>query len=189
MCITQKKIRLVKKQERIQAAKEAEQSRLKAAWEVFPPPLVTPTPPSPLSPMEATLYYYGLPSHPVLVARTSTTVWEPPTGLDDYQRMKEIHGTCQYAFEPAWDNGLHEKLYEFLTSKGVNCSAINLVRIGYWEQDCYPAVYTPILWIGVMPGSLSGDDGLLVARECLKIVEEYGITGIEVEIREAIGIS
>ncbi|KAG8685631.1 hypothetical protein FRC11_010304, partial [Ceratobasidium sp. 423] len=43
-----------------------------------------------------------------------------------------------------------------------------------------------VLWIGVVPGSLSGDDGVVVAFQCWKLLEEDGITDVEVEIRESV---
>ena len=46
--------------------------------------------PSPLSEMEAKFYYAGLPSCPVLVARTSTTPWEAPTGPEESWNLKEL---------------------------------------------------------------------------------------------------
>ena len=43
------------------------------------------------SPLEAKLYYTGLsPDWPVLVARTGATRWEPPTGPEGDQKLKEL---------------------------------------------------------------------------------------------------
>lgn len=41
---------------------------------------------------EARLYYYGVPSKPVLVARTGSP-WEEPTGLDAYTRERKSSGS------------------------------------------------------------------------------------------------
>jgi hypothetical protein len=39
---------------------------------------------------EAQFYYAGLPSRPLLVARTGATPYETPTGLEAYPRQKEL---------------------------------------------------------------------------------------------------
>lgn len=44
----------------------------------------------PSSLMEANCYYYGLPSRPRLVARSSTNVWVQSTGFEAYLVPKEV---------------------------------------------------------------------------------------------------
>ena len=56
-----------------------------------PPQNPSRTFPSPPSKMEAKFYYAGLPSAPILVARTSTTPWEVPSGPQAYWKLKELH--------------------------------------------------------------------------------------------------
>jgi hypothetical protein len=45
---------------------------------------------------------------------------------------------------------------------------------------------TVVLWIGVLPASLSGDDGVVVASKCQDLLKENNITDVEVEIRESV---
>lgn len=45
-----------------------------------------------------------------------------------------------------------------------------------------------IVWIGVMPGSLSGADGVVVASKCREFLVENDITDVEVEIHESVVI-
>lgn len=59
-------------------------------------------------------------------------------------------------------------------------TSTNALRIGYAGR-----VQTPvILWIGLTPVSLSGDDGIVVARECREVLEKSNITNVE--IRESV---
>lgn len=61
-------------------------------------------------------------------------------------------------------------------------TSTDVVRIGNAGESSAPV----ILWIGVMPESLSGDDGIVVAHKCRELFEEHGITDVEVEIRESV---
>jgi hypothetical protein len=58
--------------------------------------------PPPPSEKEAALYYAGLPSKPVLVARTGAP-WKEPTGPEAYYQLKELRGTDgDHAIEQIW---------------------------------------------------------------------------------------
>ena len=59
--------------------------------------------------------------------------------------------------------------------------SIDVVRIGYVDGTFHPVV----VWIGVEPESLSANDGTLVAFRCFRILGEFGIEGVEVELRES----
>ncbi|KAG8685630.1 hypothetical protein FRC11_010303, partial [Ceratobasidium sp. 423] len=54
------------------------------------------TPLQPLSKMEANSYYAGLPSRPILVARTGAE-WKEPTGLEGYRVIKELRPVGNHA--------------------------------------------------------------------------------------------
>jgi hypothetical protein len=64
----------------------------------------------------------------------------------------------------------------------VKWTSIDIVRIGYDGEPSAPV----ILWIGVTPASLSSGDGIFAAHKCREILEEYGITDVDVEIRESV---
>jgi hypothetical protein len=148
-----------------------------------PPQSISPSSPlSPPSEMEAKYYYYGLPSAPTLVARTGTTPWKAPTGPEAYLTAKELRPVGNHEIVDVWDDGLAAKVLALLTSKKVKWTSVDIVRIGYPEKSRPPV----IVWIGVMPASLSGDDGVVVARECRELLEEHDITDVDVEIRESI---
>ena len=61
-------------------------------------------------------------------------------------------------------------------------TSIDIVRIGPAKEYYRPV----ILWVGVTPGSLSHDDGLVVASKCKALLEEHDITDVDVEIRESV---
>ncbi|KAG9079472.1 hypothetical protein FRC06_007706, partial [Ceratobasidium sp. 370] len=108
------------------------------------PPLEnsSPTLPSPPSQMEAMHYYAGLPSAPVLVARTSTTPWKVPTSPEAHQKLKELHPVGNHALREVWGNKLAPKIQDLLDSMKVKWTSLDILRIGYAGED-----FAPILWI------------------------------------------
>lgn len=144
--------------------------------------VVCPTPLSPPSEIEAKLYYAGLPSAPRLVARTGTTPWKEPTGPEADRKLKELHPAGNHPIGDLWEEGLSFEVCAVLESMKVRWASIDICRIGYSEDSFSPVV----LWIGVTPGSLSGNDGVAVVSECHKLLVEYDITDVEVEIRESV---
>ncbi|KAK0442869.1 hypothetical protein EV421DRAFT_551705 [Armillaria borealis] len=136
--------------------------------------------PSPLS--EAEFYYAGLPSAPVLVARTGTTPWKAPTGPEAYRQLKELRAVGNHALEEVWEGNLAPELHALLDSMEVKWTSTDVVRIGNAEESSAPV----ILWIGVMPTSLTGDDGVVVASKCRELLVQSNITDVDVEIRESV---
>jgi hypothetical protein len=51
--------------------------------------------------MEANFYYAGLPSAPLLVARTGTTSWKARTGPEAYREVKELRTVGNHALTRA----------------------------------------------------------------------------------------
>ncbi|PBK83108.1 hypothetical protein ARMGADRAFT_679182 [Armillaria gallica] len=138
--------------------------------------------PSPPSEMEAKSYYAGLPSFPVLVARTGTTPWKAPTGPEAYRELKELCAVGNHALKEAWEGNLALKLHALLDSMKVQWTSTDVVRIRNVGESSAPV----ILWIGVMPASLSCDDGVVVASKCRELLVEYNIADVDVEIRESV---
>lgn len=132
--------------------------------------------------MEAKFYYAGLPSAPILVARTSITPWEVPSGPQAYWKLKELHLANSHPIKEVWEGNLAPKILALLDSMEVKWTSIDIVRIGDSEEYYAPA----ILWIGVMPASLPPNDGVIVASRCKALLEEHGITDVDVEIRESV---
>ena len=124
--------------------------------------------PSPLSETEVMFYYAGLPSGPKLVARTGTTPWKAPDCPEAYRKIKELHPIGNHALKGVWEDNLAIKLHALLDSMKVKWTSTDVVRIRNTEESFAPV----ILWIGVMPRPLSGDDGAVVASKCREILGE-----------------
>ena len=144
---------------------------------------------SPPSEMEAKFYYARLPSvpGPVLVARTSTTPWEEPDGPENWT-PKELRPVGAHALMEVWEDNLDSRLHSLLGSMTVKWTTVDIVRIGNARE--HSAQTAPvILWIGVMPASLSGNDGISVASRCRELLVEYNITDVDVEVRESMVVN
>jgi hypothetical protein len=132
--------------------------------------------------MEKKFYYAGLSSSPILVARTSTTPWKAPTGPEAYHRLKEIRDVGKHELTKVWNDDLGPKVDGLLDEMKVKWTSLDIVRIGISGESFAPV----ILWIGVLPSSLSSEDGIVAARKCKELLEEYHITDVDVEIRESV---
>lgn len=170
------------KEEQLAKKQEMAQNR-----ETTPPPVSCLTLPSPLSEMEAKLYYADIDPEYVLVARTSNTPWEAPSGPEQDRKIKEFRpgvGNLNHPIREAWSN-LAPKIIAILNSMSVRWRLLQVVRIAYEEE--FTAQSAPvIIWITVTPKSLSGNDGLIAASRCQKLLEENDIEDFEVEICEKV---
>jgi hypothetical protein len=132
---------------------------------------------------EAVFYYAGLPSEPVLVARTGSTPYEAPSGLEANPKLKELRILSNHDIQDidVWEDDLASKVHAILGGKGVDWTSTDVVRIGYVEES----TSNVILWIGVKPGSLSYDDGIDVAPRCKGLLLDHGIDDVDVELPES----
>lgn len=113
---------------------------------------------SSLSDMEATYYYAGLPSSPRLVARTSTTMWAMPKGLEAYRKVKQLGIVVNHKLNAIWETDVAPKVLACLDKKGIAWTSTDIVRIGIVGESA-PVV----LWIGVEPKSLGSEDAKAAA--------------------------
>ena len=139
----------------------------------------TPSLPPPISDEEAKFYYSGLISLPLLVARTGSTPWEAPTWENRWR--KELRVVGEHEITEVWEDDLALKVHAILRAKHVVWSSTDVVRIAYVDNP-FGAV---ILWIGVRPESLSHEVGIDVALQCKRLLLDYGINDVDVEIRES----
>jgi len=126
-------------------------------------------------------YYAGLPSHPALVARTGAP-WNAPTGPWTCPAAKELRAVGNHALKNIWEDNLALKIHAVLDLMKVKWTSTDVVRIKPVKESFAPVV----LWIGVIPASLSEDDGVVVVFKCRETLRENGITDVEVEIRESV---
>jgi len=143
--------------------------------------LATPPPPC-LSPVEARHYYNGLPSKPLLIARTGAP-WYPPSGPEAYLRVKELRIPGQHELLDLWEDNIALRVHDILDRNKVNWSSTDIVRIAYVDDP----FGNLILWIGVRPRPipLSYDVGINVALQCKRLLLDHRITDVDVELRES----
>jgi hypothetical protein len=118
---------------------------------------------------------------PALVARTGTP-WKAPTGPKAYRRIREPRVVGNLALMEVWEGNLDLKVFALLDGMKVKWTSIDVVRIGNAGESSAPV----ILWIGAMPASLSGDDGVVMASSCRELLVEHDIADVDVEIRESV---
>ena len=145
-------------------------------------PAAVPTAPYPPSFVESRCYYYGLPSRPILVARSSPDVWLEPTGPEAYNLPKETHTIGLHPLREIWEATVGPAMVDYLDSMEIKWTSLDPVRMGY-ATDSSPPV---IVWMGVVPGSLSAEEGIKVATHCKSILSAHDIDDVHVEIRESV---
>ena len=134
------------------------------------------------SAVEKEHYYYGLPSMPPLIARSSSTVWMPPTGAEAYLEPKELAPLGQHRLEAVWDDVVGPAMVDYFKEKQVQWNSLHPLRIGIVGQAPPPAV----IFVGVNPNSLSHELGIELAVHCHSILLSNDIEDMHVEIRESI---
>ena len=83
-----------------------------------------------MSELEALTYYAGLPSRPVLVARSSKTLWEAPDGPEAYSVIRMLRPVGNHALKEVWEDNLALKIHALLDSMKVDWTSTDVVRIG-----------------------------------------------------------
>jgi len=142
----------------------------------------TPSSRSPISDVEAKHYYHGLHSEAVLIARTGMTEWKPQTSPEAYFVPKTIRTAGKHQLQGLWEKELGPQIHQVMEENGVRWTSTDVVRIGYATEEAAPMV----IWIGVMPNTLSREHGQTIAFECKKLLLKSKIDDVEVEIRESI---
>ena len=145
------------------------------------------------SDMESKYYYHGLPSRPRLVARSSTTPWEVVTGPWTFPVPKELRPIGNHrGLRRAWQSLLPTQLFQAFDELHVNWTSLDVLRMAS-VRDGYTAGADAttgddeahaILWVGVMPVSLTPEDGYMAAMRVQHLLRDFGIFDVECEIRE-----
>ena len=95
---------------------------------------------------------------------------------------KELKAVGNHALNDIWEDTLAPLVLDILESEKVKFTSVDVVRIGEVGEPSPPV----ILWIGVLPESLTPVDGLDVALQCKELLEKNSIVDVDVEIRESI---
>lgn len=156
-------------------------SDLPSATDLLTAPGPTPTSPFVVPEELSLIYYMSLPSKPRLIATTKPNPSKEPTGPEDYPVPKELKELGDHPLANVWDHGLADRLRSGLNTMGVNWTSIDALRIVEVGESPAPA----IIWIGIEFGALSRREGSVVAFNCQKFIDNYGIRDCYVEIRES----
>ncbi|KAF9000052.1 hypothetical protein BDZ89DRAFT_1027699 [Hymenopellis radicata] len=140
---------------------------------------------------EAMFYYGGMsPSAPKLVYRTgsSKTPWVKPPG---YRRLKQARGVFGHKLNAVW-NDVGPLVRDLLNTHNIFWTSIDVVRFiteGDTDglEDGGEEIHGPvIIWIGVYPASLQGEDAFRSSNQILDLLAGFDIDDVEVEFRESI---
>ena len=144
---------------------------------------LSPLPNAPFVPSveEAENRYYGLPSRPYFIARSSHDVWVAPTGMEAYLKPRELRPVGEHPLCDVWEGGLDVVMHNHLVEQEVQYTSLDPVRIRIVNESAAPV----IIWVGVEPGSLSADRGVEVAVGLRVFLLAHGIEDVHVEIRES----
>ncbi|KAG2078877.1 hypothetical protein BDR04DRAFT_1137768 [Suillus decipiens] len=86
-----------------------------------------------------------------------------------------------HPLQEIWETKVGPTMIEYLCSKGVEWTSLDPVRMGYADDSSPPI----IIWMGVVPGSLSAQHGIEVATCCKSILSAHDIEEVHIEIRES----
>jgi WD40 repeat protein len=156
-------------------------------WDVevdtrMPPTILTAPASTPYPPgeEEQTFYYYGLPSQPKLVARSSGFRWQRQFS-DQHEIRKVLKNIGNHPIVDQYNDNVIEDIINVL--KDLPWNAIDVLRIGYQFED--PTKYPVILWVSVQPGSTTWAKCYHCAINCTAVLRKYNIPDVECEIKEA----
>ncbi|KAH9942017.1 hypothetical protein B0H21DRAFT_696572, partial [Amylocystis lapponica] len=107
--------------------------------------------------------------------------WELPANPEAYLPCKELRIPGNHPLAAVWEDNLAPRVLDILDSKGVQWTSMDAARIGVEEE--YFAPVQVVIWIGIKPDTLSGEDGLAVAKECKQVLVDDNILDVEVEAR------
>jgi hypothetical protein len=97
--------------------------------------------------------------------------------------LKELRPVFGHKLNTVWKD-LGPKVCDLLDSAGICWTTIDVVRFVELKEE--ETVGPVVLWIGVFPEALSGEDAHPVACGCLNLLKDSGITDVEIEFRESI---
>jgi hypothetical protein len=139
------------------------------------------------------LYYYGLPSGPALVARSSSFPWRNLAAIDPWPIRKVILPPKDHPLIELWNNStssLRQRLIGSLNE--LKWTAVDFVRIGY-DRDPAEAgiidsedVDQPMtMLVTVPPGSTTWEVGVQAITLSRAILISHGIKDIHCELKES----
>jgi hypothetical protein len=146
------------------------------------------SPPYVVSKLEAMFYYSGIsPAPPKLVYRTgsSKTPWVKPTGPEAYRKLKQARGVFGHKLNVVWKD-VGPLVRDLLNTRRVAWTSIDVIRF-ITDGDGDEKIRGPVvLWVGVRPDSLQGEDAFSSGNEILDLLTSFDIVDVDVEYRESV---
>ncbi|KAF4423769.1 hypothetical protein F53441_14245 [Fusarium austroafricanum] len=138
---------------------------------------------------ERRMYYYGLPSCPKLVARSSsgTRPWSSPF---EWPHRKELSVATGHKMQQPWNDpqgSLEPLIINALTC--INWSAIDILCVGFkraYEDPRQPSEHPVTMLISVPKNSTSFRQAEKAIIACRAVLVRFQLDDVEVEIKESI---
>ncbi|KAH7321334.1 hypothetical protein B0I35DRAFT_501489 [Stachybotrys elegans] len=151
--------------------------------------------PQPPSEEEAKAYYFGFPSAPKLVARSSTAKWSfQPREIP----LKAIYPVNNHPIVALWNGNEESTLRRDILDalNGLDWRAIDILGTAYpipphRFSDTHPERTFPkeptdtVLFVSLPAGSTSWETGVTYALKCKETLEKHGIMDVHCELKEA----
>jgi hypothetical protein len=139
--------------------------------------------------LERNVYYYGLPSQPILVARSSDSAWAPRyhRGRGPELIEKFLSNVGSHQIVDMWNDGgaLRDDILDAISP--LEWHSVDILRIGYEASDSFPILHLrrPVaLFITVQPGSVRWMQAYPIALRCKQILQRAEIFDVDCEIKE-----
>ncbi|KAF5691999.1 hypothetical protein FCIRC_185 [Fusarium circinatum] len=147
------------------------------------------TSPSPQQPSEEERrdYFYGLPSSPLLVARSSTAAWSRHSSYD-FPEEKKLAVATGHAIQQPWNEPNSSLQISIIEALGdLDWTAIDILRVRYKrhvEPNGVKRENPVTMLISVPENSTTFIRGYEAVCRCKSILEDMGLGDVEVEMKE-----
>ncbi|CCF32512.1 hypothetical protein CH063_04888 [Colletotrichum higginsianum] len=126
-------------------------------------------------------FYFGLPSRPKLVARSSLTPFHfDGDGWSSDRKTLTVVG--DHPIVSKWDDEpspLRNKILGILAEQDVDWQAIDILRIGYVNKE------KPVIVSISVSAPTSWETGNKVAQDCREALVQYGLDDVHCEVKES----
>ncbi|KAH7128949.1 hypothetical protein EDB81DRAFT_764100 [Dactylonectria macrodidyma] len=133
-------------------------------------------------------YYYGLPSRPKLVARSSTDPYKYNFDFStQYPVGKLLSSVRQHPIADLWNTDGPLRREIVLALDGIQWTVIDVLRLGYQPRmtEELQLNHPVTLLISVKKDSTPWEQGHSVVVRCHEILQNYGISDVHCEMKES----
>ncbi|KAI0801257.1 hypothetical protein C8Q74DRAFT_1214903 [Fomes fomentarius] len=108
-------------------------------------------------------------------------------GPEAYRRLKQMRGVFGHKLNDVWNKEVGPLVRDLLTTQRVPWTTIDVARFVTEDGDGDEEFISPVvIWIGVRPDSLRGEDAFSSSNEILGLLARFDINDVEVEYRESV---